>query len=107
MWIGNLMLLILNLPLIGLRVKMILVPYHPLYPMIPVFCCIGAFSLNNHGFDVDPMALFGVIGYVFKALDCEPTPMLLAFILGPMMEEFRDDQDANPDGRPLIRGGER
>ena len=59
MWIGNLMLLILNLPLIGLRVKMILVPYHPLYPMIPVFCCIGAFSLNNHGFDVDLMALFG------------------------------------------------
>src|ERR671911_1858310 len=72
MWIGNLMLLILNLPLIGLRVKMILVPYHPLYPMIPVFCCIGAFSLNNHGFDVDLMALFGVLGYVFKALDCEP-----------------------------------
>ena len=91
MWIGNLMLLILNLPLIGLRVKMILVPYHPLYPMIPVFCCIGAFSLNNHGFDVDLMALFGVLGYVFKTLDCEPAPMLLAFILGPMMEEFRED----------------
>jgi TctA family transporter len=88
MWIGNLMLLILNLPLIGLWVKMISVPYHLLYPMILVFCCIGVFSLNNHGFDVYLMLLFGFLGYVFKKLDCEPAPMLLGFILGPMMEEF-------------------
>jgi TctA family transporter len=88
MWIGNLMLLVLNLPLIGLWVKMISVPYHLLYPMILVFCCIGVFSLNNSGFDVYLMALFGVLGYVFKTLDCEPAPMLLGFILGPMMEEF-------------------
>jgi TctA family transporter len=88
MWIGNLMLLILNLPLIGLWVKMISVPYHLLYPMILTFCCIGVFSLNNHGFDVYLMLLFGFLGYVFKKLDCEPAPMLLGFILGPMMEEF-------------------
>ncbi|MET0529507.1 MAG: tripartite tricarboxylate transporter permease [Microvirga sp.] len=88
MWIGNLMLLILNLPLIGLWVKMISVPYHLLYPMILVFCCIGVFSLNNSSFDVYLMVLFGFLGYVFKKLDCEPAPMLLGFILGPMMEEF-------------------
>jgi TctA family transporter len=88
MWIGNLMLLVLNLPLIGLWVKMISVPYHLLYPMILVFCCIGVFSLNNSSFDVYLMVLFGFLGYVFKKLDCEPAPMLLGFILGPMMEEF-------------------
>ena len=88
MWIGNLMLLVLNLPLIGLWVKMISVPYHLLYPMILVFCCIGVFSLNNSGFDVYLMTFFGLLGYVFKKLDCEPAPMLLGFILGPMMEEF-------------------
>jgi TctA family transporter len=88
MWIGNLFLLILNLPLIGLWVKMISVPYHLLYPMILVFCAIGVFSLNNAHFDVYLMALFGLLGYIFKKLDCEPAPMLLGFILGPMMEEF-------------------
>ena len=69
-------------------VKMISVPYHLLYPMILVFCCIGVFSLNNSGFDVYLMMFFGFLGYVFKKLDCEPAPMLLGFILGPMMEEF-------------------
>jgi putative tricarboxylic transport membrane protein len=88
MWIGNLFLLVLNLPLIGLWVKMISVPYHLLYPMILVFCAIGVFSLNNAVFDIYLMSLFGVLGYVFKKLDCEPAPMLLGFILGPMMEEF-------------------
>ena len=88
MWIGNLMLLVLNLPLIGLWVKMISVPYHLLYPAILVFCAIGVFSLNNATFDVFLMAGFGVLGYVFRKLDCEPAPMLLGFILGPMMEEY-------------------
>lgn len=88
MWIGNLMLLILNLPLIGIWVKVISVPYHVLYPMILVFCAIGVFSLSNKVFDVYLMVLFGGLGYVFKKLDCEPAPMLLGFILGPMMEEF-------------------
>ena len=88
MWIGNIMLLVLNLPLIGIWVKMISVPYHLLYPMILVFCAIGVFSLSNTTFDVYLMVLFGCLGYVFKKLDCEPAPMLLGFILGPMMEEF-------------------
>jgi TctA family transporter len=88
MWVGNLMLLVLNLPLIGLWVRMITIPYHLLYPMILVFCCIGVFSVQNTNFDVFMMALFGIVGYVFKKLDCEPAPMLLGFILGPMMEEF-------------------
>lgn len=88
MWIGNLMLLVLNLPLIGLWVKMISVPYHLLYPAILVFCAIGVFSLNNATFDVYLMAAFGVLGYIFRKLDCEPAPMLLGFILGPMMEEY-------------------
>jgi TctA family transporter len=88
MWIGNLFLLVLNLPMIGLWVRIIMVPYHLLYPMILVFCAIGVFSLNNNNFDVYMMALFGVLGYVFAKLDCEPAPMLLGFILGPLMEEY-------------------
>jgi TctA family transporter len=88
MWIGNLMLLVLNLPLIGLWVKMISIPYHLLFPIIIVFCAIGVFSVNNSTFDVYAMALFGIVGYVFRKLDAEPAPLLLAFILGPMMEEF-------------------
>ncbi len=78
MWVGNLMLLVLNLPLIGLWVRMIMVPYHYLFPMIVVFCAIGVFSLSNNAFDLQIMMLFGVLGYVFKKLDCEPAPMLLA-----------------------------
>jgi putative tricarboxylic transport membrane protein len=88
MWIGNIMLLILNLPLIGLWVKMISIPYHFLYPAILVFCAIGTFSLSNSSYDVYLMALFGFIGYIFHKLGCEPAPMLLGFILGPMMEEY-------------------
>ncbi len=88
MWIGNMMLLVLNLPLIGMWVRMITIPYRYLFPAIVVFCAIGVFSLNNSIFDIYFMALFGVIGYVFKKLDCEPAPLLLGFILGPMMEEF-------------------
>ena len=88
MWIGNLMLLVLNLPLIGIWVRMITIPYRFLYPIIVVFCAIGVYSLNNAHFDVYLMALFGLVGYVFKKLDCEPAPLLLGFILGPMMEEF-------------------
>jgi TctA family transporter len=88
MWIGNVMLLVLNLPLIGLWVRMITVPYHFLYPAIIVFCAIGVFSLSNNTFDVYLMAVFGVLGYAFRKLGAEPAPLLLAFILGPMMEEF-------------------
>ncbi len=88
MWIGNLMLLVLNLPLIGLWVRMIAIPYHFLFPTIIALCAIGVFSVNNSLFDVYAMAFFGVVGYVFRKLEVEPAPMLLAFILGPMMEEF-------------------
>jgi TctA family transporter len=88
MWIGNLFLVILNLPLIGIWVRMVSVPYHLLYPAILVFCGVGVFSLNNSTFDVYLMAIFGLLGYVFAKLDCEPAPMMLGFILGPMMEEY-------------------
>jgi putative tricarboxylic transport membrane protein len=88
MWIGNFFLVVLNLPMIGLWVKMIMVPYHRLYPAILMFCAIGVFSLNNAEFDVYLMALFGLFGYVCAKLDLEPAPMLLGFIIGPMMEEY-------------------
>jgi TctA family transporter len=88
MWIGNLFLIVLNLPLIGIWVRIIMVPYHFLFPAILVICAIGVFSLNNSTFDIYMMALFGVLGYVFAKLDCEPAPMLLGFILGPLMEEY-------------------
>jgi putative tricarboxylic transport membrane protein len=88
MWFGNLFLVVLNLPLIGLWVRMIMIPYHLLYPAILVFCAIGVFSLNNSEFDIYLMGLFGLLGYVFLKLGCEPAPMLLAFILGPLMEEY-------------------
>jgi len=88
MWIGNLFLIVLNLPLIGMWVRIITIPYRILFPAILVFCAIGVFSLKNTEFDIYLMALFGLLGYVFTKLDCEPAPMLLAFILGPMMEEY-------------------
>ena len=87
MWVGNAMLVILNLPLIGIWIKLLTVPYRFLYPAIMVFCCIGLYTLNNNNFDVFAAALFGVVGYVFYKLGCEPAPLLLGFILGPMMEE--------------------
>ena len=87
MWIGNLMLVILNLPLIGIWVQLLKVPYRLLYPAILVFCAIGVYSINNNAFDVTITAIFGLLGYVFYKLRCEPAPLILGFILGPMMEE--------------------
>jgi TctA family transporter len=87
MWIGNLMLVILNLPLIGIWVRLLTVPYNILYPAIIVFSGIGLFTLSNNNFDIYMGALFGLVGYVFYKLKCESAPMLLGFILGPMMEE--------------------
>jgi TctA family transporter len=87
MWVGNLMLIILNLPLIGIWVKMLKIPYRHLYPAILVFCCIGVYTVNNNTFDVFMTAAFGVIGYLFVKLGCEAPPLLLGFVLGPMMEE--------------------
>jgi TctA family transporter len=87
MWIGNLMLVVLNLPLIGMWVQLLKVPYRLLYPAILAFCCIGVYSINNNPFDVLITAAFGLLGYVFFKLRCEPAPLILGFILGPMMEE--------------------
>ena len=87
MWIGNLMLIILNLPLIGVWVKMLTIPYRHLYPAILVFCCIGVYTVNNTNFDIFMTAAFGIAGYLFFKLGCEAPPLLLVFVLGPMMEE--------------------
>jgi putative tricarboxylic transport membrane protein len=87
MWIGNLMLVILNLPLIGMWIKLLTVPYRYMFPAIVLFCAIGVYSTNNNTFDIWLVAIFGFIGYVFAKLGCEPAPLLLGFILGPMMEE--------------------
>lgn len=102
MWIGNLFLLVLNLPLIGMWVRMLTVPYHLLFPAVLVFCGIGVFSLNNSEFDIYGMALFGIIGYVFTKLECEPAPMMLGFILGPMMEEYLRRAMTLSRGDPMI-----
>jgi putative tricarboxylic transport membrane protein len=87
MWVGNLMLVVLNLPMIGMWVKLLTVPYRYLYPSILVFMAIGVFSLSNNPFDVLIMAVFGILGYICVKLECEPAPMILGFILGPLMEE--------------------
>jgi putative tricarboxylic transport membrane protein len=87
MWIGNLLLVVLNLPMIGIWVRLLSVPYRWLYPAILVFCVIGAYSINNNTTDLLITAAFGLLGYLFFKLACEPAPLLLGFILGPMMEE--------------------
>jgi putative tricarboxylic transport membrane protein len=88
MWVGNVMLVILNLPLIGIWIKMLSVPYRWLFPAIVLFCAIGVYSTNNNSFDVWMVGIFGVIGYLFVKLGAEPAPLLLGYILGPMMEEY-------------------
>jgi len=87
MWIGNLMLVILNLPLIGIWIKLLKVPYRYLFPAIVLFCAIGVYTINNNTFDIWMLAVFGFVGYIFIKLGCEPAPLVLGFILGPMMEE--------------------
>ncbi len=87
MWVGNLMLVILNLPLIGIWVRLLSVQYRLLYPAILLFCCIGVYSINNSNFDILITSLFGLFGYIAVKLECEPAPLILGFILGPMMEE--------------------
>ncbi len=87
MWLGNLMLVIINLPMVGVWVWLLRVPYRLLFPAIIIFCAIGVYSLNNSPFDTVMTALFGVIGYWLVKHDFEPAPMLLGFVLGPLMEE--------------------
>src|SRR6185503_2645581 len=88
MWFGNLMLVVLNLPLIGIWVRLLLVPYRLLAIAILFFCCIGVYSLNNSANEVLFIAAFGLFGYLLMKLDCEPAPLLLGFLLGPMMEVY-------------------
>ncbi len=87
MWLGNAMLIVLNLPLVGMWVQLLKVPYRLLYPAILMFCCIGVYSVNNNSFDVLITVLFAVLGVAFVRFGCEAAPLLLGFILGPMMEE--------------------
>jgi putative tricarboxylic transport membrane protein len=87
MWLGNLMLVIINLPMVGVWVRLLRVPYRMLFPAIIIFCAIGVYSINNSAFDAVMTALYGVIGYWLVKHDFEPAPMLLGFVLGPLMEE--------------------
>lgn len=87
MWIGNLMLVILNLPMVGIWVKLLRMPYRLMFPMIVGFCCIGAYTINANVADIAVLAFFTCFGYLCLKLDCEPAPLILGFVLGPMMEE--------------------
>jgi TctA family transporter len=87
MWLGNLLLLVINLPMIGVWVSLLRIPYRLLFPAIILFCCIGVYSLNNSSFEVYMTVLFSLLGFLFIRLGCEPAPLLIAFILGPLMEE--------------------
>jgi putative tricarboxylic transport membrane protein len=102
MWIGNLMLIILNLPLIGIWVKMLLVPYRLLAVSILFFCCIGAYSFNNFADEVLIIGFFGVVGYLFVKLGCEPAPFVLGFLLGPLMEVYMRRAMLQARGDPMI-----
>jgi putative tricarboxylic transport membrane protein len=88
MWIGNLMLVILNLPLIGIWIRLLTVPYRILYPAILLFCCVGVYSVNNNVFDVFMTIPFAILGYLFRKFACEPAPLLLGLVLGQLMEEY-------------------
>jgi putative tricarboxylic transport membrane protein len=102
MWIGNLMLVIINLPMIGLWVRLLRVPYRLLYPSIMIFCLIGVYSINNNMVDVYFTALFAVFGYFLIKFDCEPAPLVLGFILGPLMEENLRRSLLISKGSPMI-----
>ncbi len=102
MWIGNLMLVVLNLPLVGIWVSLLKVPYRLLFPAIMVFSAIGTYSSNNVSFDVYLAALFGVMGVAGSLLGCSPVPMMLGFVLGPMMEENLRRALQVSNGNPLV-----
>ena len=88
MWIGNFLLVMLNLPLIGLWVKMLAIPYRVLFPAIIAFAVIGCYSLGLNAYHVYAIAFFGILGYFLIKLGCEPAPLLLGFVLGPLLEEY-------------------
>jgi TctA family transporter len=87
MWVGNVMLVILNLPLVGIWAKCLTVPYRFLYPGILLITCVGVYSISTSALDVVLASIFGLAGYLFNRLQCEPAPLLLGVILGPMIEE--------------------
>jgi putative tricarboxylic transport membrane protein len=102
MWIGNLMLLVLNLPLVGVWVRLLRVPYRWLFPSIVMFCCIGNYAVNNNPVDVYLCAFVGVLGYVLVKLKCEPAPLLLGYVLGPLMEEYLRRAMLLSRGDPMV-----
>ncbi|MBP7002363.1 tripartite tricarboxylate transporter permease [Amaricoccus sp.] len=102
MWVGNLMLVLLNLPLIGLWVKLLTVPYRVLFPAIIVFASLGCYAIAGNNFDVYAIAVFGVIGYALVKLGCEPAPLLLGFVLGPLLEEHLRRAMIISRGDPMI-----
>jgi TctA family transporter len=102
MWVGNLLLVVLNLPLIGLWVRMLSIPYYVLFPAILTFSAIGVYSINNNAFDLFAVAVFGLLGYVLVKFECEPAPLLLGFVLGPMLEEHLRRAMIIARGDPLI-----
>jgi TctA family transporter len=102
MWIGNAMLLVINMPLIGIWVQLLKVPYRFLYLSILLFCAIGVYTVNNSSAAVLLAAFFGVWGYVFWRLECEPAPMILGFVLGPLMEENLRRAMRISGGDPMI-----
>ncbi len=102
MWVGNLMLVILNLPLVGLWVKLLSIKNHYLFPAIIGFSAIGVYSIGNNTFDLVVMAVFGLVGYVLGKLECEPAPLLLGFVLGPMLEEYLRRTMILSSGDPMV-----
>ena len=102
MWIGNLMLVVLNLPLVGIWVWLLRIPYAYLFPAILVFCSVGVYTVNYRVFDIAVMAVFGILGYLLRRIGCEPAPMILGFLLGPMLEEQFRRTMLLADGNPIV-----
>jgi TctA family transporter len=102
MWIGNLMLVVLNLPLVGMWVMLLKVPYRWMFPSILMFACIGIYSLNNSLFDIYLTAALGIVGYIFVKLECEPVPLILGFVLGPLIEEHMRRAMLMSRGNPTV-----
>ncbi|KQQ85647.1 tripartite tricarboxylate transporter permease [Aureimonas sp. Leaf324] len=102
MWIGNLMLLVINLPLIGIWVSLLRVPYRFLYPTILAFCAVGVYSVNYATFDIFQTVFFGFVGYLLYKLSCEPAPLLIGFVLGPLLEEYLRRAMVISRGDPMV-----
>ena len=102
MWFGNLMLVVINLPLIGIWVRLLNVPYRLLFPCILIFCLIGIYTVNNSITDIVLTAIFAAFGYILNKFGCEPAPLILGFILGPLMEENFRRSMVLSRGNPMI-----